>query len=83
MDMPWPCKKMQPVTVMSSLANSRPTTLWLDLMATLSSPTSMWHRVIRTFLHELGSMASVLGERGGARMVTFDTTTPSHSVGTK
>ena len=83
MDRPWPCKNTQSLTVMSSLANSRPATLWLDLMATLSSPTSMRHRVIRTFLHELGSIASVLGERGGAMMVTFETTTPSHSVGTK
>ena len=55
---------------MSSLANSRPAIFFPALIATLSSPTSMMQLVMRTSLHELGSIASVFAACSGARMVT-------------
>ena len=70
MDSPCSCLKTQSVMVMSSQANSRPGIFLPDLMATLSSPTSIRHRVIVTRRLTLGSIASVFAAPSGARIIT-------------
>src|ERR1700677_4780866 len=83
MDMPWPWRKVQLDTVMSWQQKARPATAWPALRATLSSHTSRTQSIIRTFLQEPGSMASVLGESAGAWMVTWSIRTSSQSTGTR